>query len=169
MKRILLLALAIALILCVQHHRIEAKVVRVIDGDTIVVSIDGKLEKVRLVGIDCPEIEARRNKPFEYDAITNMTYLAEWGLKAKEFTERYLDHKTIELEFDEIAGLRDRYGRLLAYVYVNRTDFNALLIEKGLARVYVEGKFRKKSEYLKLEEIAKSKGFGLWKLGQAFN
>ncbi len=164
MKRLLLVALAISLILCVQHHRIEAKVVRVIDGDTIIVKIDGRLEKVRLVGIDCPEIDAHRNKPFEYDAITNLTYLAEWGLKAKEFAERYLDHKTVELEFDEIAGLRDRYGRLLAYVYVNRTDFNALLIEKGLARVYVEGKFKKKSEYLKLEEIAKLKGIGLWKI-----
>ncbi len=162
MRKFLIVTIAIVLILCVQHNKIEAKVVRVIDGDTIVVKIDGKLEKVRLLGVDCPETKAQRNKPFEYDAITNLTYLAKWGLKAKEFTKRYLEGKIVELEFDDNAGVRDRYGRLLAYIYVNGTDFNALLIEKGLARVYVEGKFKKKEEYLELEKFARINRIGLW-------
>jgi len=162
MRMLFILAIAIILTLCVQHGKIKAKVVRVIDGDTIVIEIDGKLEKVRLLGVDCPEIEVHRNKPFEYDAITNLTYLAEWGLRAKKFAEEYLKGKTVELEFDDIAGLRDRYGRLLAYVYVNGTDFNALLIERGLARVYIEGKFEKKNEYLELEKFARVNKIGLW-------
>ena len=168
MRKLLIVAIAVILILCVQHDKIEAKVVRVIDGDTIVVKIDGKILKVRLLGIDCPETEAHRNKPFEYNSITNLTYLTEWGLKAKEFTKKHLEGKIVELEFDETAGLRDKYGRLLAYVYVNGTDFNALLIEKGLARVYVEGVFKKKEDYIELERIAKNNKVGLWSFSESY-
>ena len=91
MRNPLIVTIAITLILCVQHDKIEANVVRVIDGDAIVVKIDGKLEKVRLLGIDCPK--AQRNKPFEYNAIINLTYLAKIG----QFIERQLESKIVEL------------------------------------------------------------------------
>ncbi len=141
----------------------EAKVVRVINGDTIDVLINGKTYRIRLLGVDCPEIEADRNKPYEYDSITDLEYLAKWGLKAKEFAEKVLDHGTVYVEFDRLAGLKGYYGRYLAYVYLeNGTDFNALLIKNGLARVYVEGTFEKENEYLKLENYAKTHKIGLW-------
>ena len=141
----------------------EAKVVEVIDGDTIDVMINDNTYRIRLLGIDCPEISPEENKPYEYDDITNLEYLAEWGLKAKEFTEKVLDHGTVYIEFDELAGLKGYYGRYLAYVYLpNGTDFNALLIKNGLARVYVEGTFKKESEYLKFENYAKTHKIGLW-------
>ena len=141
----------------------EAKVVRVIDGDTIDVLINGNTYRIRLLGVDCPETTAERNKPYEYDAITDLNYLAEWGLKTKEFARNVLDHETVYIEFDELAGLKGYYGRYLAYVYLpNGTDFNALLIKNGLARVYVEGTFKKENEYLKLENYAKTHKIGLW-------
>jgi len=140
----------------------QAKVVRVIDGDTIDVLID-KIYRIRLLGVDCPETTAEKNKPYEYDAITDLQYLAEWGQKAKEFTRKMLLGKAVYIEFDELAGLKGYYGRYLAYVYLkNGTDFNALLIKNGLARVYVEGTFEKESEYLKLENYAKTHKIGLW-------
>ena len=61
-----------------------------------------------------------------------------------------------------MTGYRDRYGRLLAYVYVNGTDFNALLLKEGYARVYVT-KFKKLEYYLKLQEIAMKERRGLWR------
>jgi micrococcal nuclease len=166
-RKILLLAVVATVLFscCVEEYqeRYKAKVVRVIDGDTIVVRFDGKTERVRLIGVDTPETKPKRNKPFEYDSITNLTYLAEWGLKAKNFTKRTLEGKTVELEFDRSAGLRDKYGRLLAYVYINGTDFNALLIKEGYARVFVTN-FKKLNHYLKLEREAMEKGIGLWSI-----
>ena len=127
------------------------------------VMINDNTYRIRLLGIDCPETSPEENKPYEYDDITNLEYLAEWGLKAKEFTEKVLDHGTVYIEFDELAGLKGYYGRYLAYVYLpNGTDFNALLIKNGLARVYVEGTFKKESEHLKFENYAKTHKIGLW-------
>ncbi|ADB57625.1 thermonuclease family protein [Archaeoglobus profundus] len=163
--RLLHLTVILALVFlgCLEYERVEkGVVVDVVDGDTIIVKIDGKIEKVRLIGVDTPEIKAEQNKPYEYDNITNLTLLAEWGLKAKEFAESYLDNKNVTLEFDPMTGYRDRYGRLLAYVYVNGTDFNALLLKEGYARVYVT-KFKKLEYYLKLQEIAMKERRGLWK------
>ncbi len=141
----------------------EAYVYRVIDGDTIDVLIGDKIYRIRLLGVDCPETTVEKNKPYEYDAITDLEYLAIWGRKAKEFTELKLKGKTVYIEFDESAGLKGYYGRYLAYVYLkDGTDFNALLIKNGLARVYTEGTFKKESEYVKLEQFAKTNKIGLW-------
>ncbi len=55
-----------------------------IDGDTIDVLIKGKIYRIRLLGVNCPETTAEKNKPYEYDSITDLNYLAKWGLKSKE-------------------------------------------------------------------------------------
>jgi len=143
--------------------RYEAVVVNVIDGDTIDVIVEEYRCRIRLLGIDCPETAPERNKPYEYDGITDLNYLAIWGIRAKEFARDLLLGRKVYLEFDEIAGLKGYYGRYLAYVYLeNGTDFNAILIKKGLARVYVEGEFRKEEYYLKLEMQARKNEIGLW-------
>ena len=119
------LILAIALILflcgCVQQKttfefgkKYEAKVVEVIDGDTLDVLIDKSVYRIRLLGVDCPEISKDRNKPYEYDNITDLDYLARWGVRAKRFAKELLEGKIVYVEFDELAGLKDRYGRYLA-------------------------------------------------------
>ncbi len=93
------------------------------------------------------EKTAENNKPYEYDNITNLECLAEYGVKAKQFTSSLL-RKDVYIEFDESAGLRGYYGRLLAYIYYNGDDFTAELVKKGYARVHVEENCKKNQEYL---------------------
>jgi len=132
-----------------------------VDGDTIDVELEGGVEeRVRLVGVDTPELSG--NDPEEYGGM-NEGWLDFWGLLAKSFVEGELAGRYVYLEFDELAGERDRYGRLLAYVILeDGTDFNAELVKEGYARVYAEGEFVKKDEYLAYQEKARSERVGLW-------
>jgi len=83
---------------------IPATVTRIIDGDTIEVSFQGKTEKVRLIGVDTPETK-HPDKPVQ-----------PYGPEAANFTEKQLAGKKIFLEKD--VSERDKYGRLLAYVWL---------------------------------------------------
>lgn len=97
-------------------------VVKVVDGDTIIVDIDGAEERVRLIGVDTPESvhpDADRNVPY--------------GAIASDFTKEQLQGKRVTLEYD-VQG-RDRYGRILAYVYLDGKMFNKTLLEEGHAKV----------------------------------
>ena len=142
----------------------KVKVVHVIDGDTIdVILPNGSVGRIRLLGIDTPETKPDRNRINEYDNIMDTEALARWGLEAKNFTKSWIENKTIKIQFDKLAGFKGYYGRWLAYVYtLNGTDFNAELLARGYARVYVEGEFQKKEEYLKLEKKAIDNKTGLW-------
>jgi|GEM_PF-4671677 micrococcal nuclease len=141
----------------------KVKVVDVVDGDTIdVIMPDGKEERVRMLGVDTPETAASKNKPYEYGDITDLDCLASWGLKAKQYTESKLEGKYVYIEFDPIAGMRGYYGRLLAYVYYDSTDFTAELVKQGYARVYTEGNFEKESEYVTYQSTAMENNVGLW-------
>ncbi len=98
---------------------IEVSVVRVIDGDTIKVLYTGKPESVRLIGIDTPEITRGKNEPF--------------GAQAGAFLEALLADRMVLIEFD--VGQRDRYGRLLAYVWAQGDgDPAPILVNAQLAR-----------------------------------
>ena len=78
-------------------RKYKARVVRVVDGDTIDVKIDGNVYRIRLLGVDCPETTASRNRPYEYDDITDLNYLAKWGAKAKVFAHSMLYNRTVYL------------------------------------------------------------------------
>jgi len=146
----------------------KVKVLNVIDGDTIDVLLpNGSVERVRMLGIDTPEKRPEDNEPYEFDSISDLDYLAEWGEKAAQFTESKLEGRYVYIEFDKIAGMRGYYGRLLAYVYLDGTDFTAELVKEGYARVYVEGEFKKEDYYVKLENEAKEEGQGLWRILKA--
>lgn len=93
------------------------QVVRIVDGDTIVVKIGGNDEKVRLIGIDTPE-------SVHPDGSRNVEY----GEIASNFTRTHLEGKEVSLEFD--VQERDRYGRILAYVYLDGKMFNKTLLEE---------------------------------------
>ncbi len=100
----------------------KTTVLRVVDGDTIVVKYNGAEEKVRLIGVDTPESvhpDSSRNT----DA----------GFAASEFTNVYLTGQEVELEFD--VQQRDQYGRLLAYVYLDGEMFNEKLLRTGYANL----------------------------------
>ncbi|AKG91661.1 Micrococcal nuclease-like protein [Geoglobus ahangari] len=140
-----------------------ARVVYVVDGDTIdVLFQDGTKERIRILGIDCPETDASRNRKGEYDGIADTQYLAVWGRKAEERAKELLDGKQVVVQTDDKAEPRDVYGRLLAYVYVNGVDFGAVMIKEGYARCYYEAEFSKRDLYRQLEEEAKQNKIGLW-------
>jgi micrococcal nuclease len=99
----------------------EAQVVRVIDGDTLVLA-DGA--RVRVLGIDAPELE-HDGHPADFLAHKAKAVLSELTL-----------HQKLSLEYDRLHY--DQYGRLLAYLYLpDHTFVNAALVRQGLARVYL--------------------------------
>ncbi len=125
---------------------------RVIDGDTIVVGLSGKDETVRLIGIDTPEITHGNTK-------------AEcFGQEAKRKTLETLSGKMVRLEDDESQSNRDKYGRLLRYVFLSDGTFvNQLLIEEGFAFEYTyQLPYQYQKEFKKAQAIAREEEKGLW-------
>ena len=138
------------------------KITKVIDGDTMDVRFkDGTTDRVRLLGVDTPETNAA-NKPNEYGNITDLKCLTEWGNKSDDYARSILDGKEVRLVFDEGAGERGYYGRLLAYIEIDGYDFNESLISRGYARVYEEGTSSREERYLSEQKKAISAGKGLW-------
>jgi micrococcal nuclease len=127
------------------------KVVRVVDGDTIVVSPN---EKVRLIGVDTPE------------TVHPKKAVACFGKEAKQFTRDAVEGKTIRLVLDKVNTKRrhrDQYGRTLAYAYLaDGTMLNAELIRQGYAHAYTRFQFRHLVEFRELESAARAEAVGLW-------
>jgi micrococcal nuclease len=126
-------------------------VLEVFDGDTLLVRVDGKEEKVRLLGIDTPEL-ARDDRPVQPLA----------G-EATTFTDRLARGRTVRLEPDPASDDRDRYGRLLRYVRLpDGADLSAELIRKGLGIAFTSFPFSRADQYVELEAAARKAGTGLW-------
>lgn len=122
------------------------KVVTVVDGDTIVISGG---EKVRYAGLNTPETHHPDKLP-EY-----------CGREASEANRRLVAGKTVRLEYDERQ--RDKYGRLLAYVYVDGLFVNAELIRQGYAQVSTyKDTQRHHKEFERLQRQAIAARRGLW-------
>jgi micrococcal nuclease len=120
---------------------------KVIDGDTIVLK-NG--ERVRYLGIDAPET---RFSPFgaEY-----------YGEEAKKRNRELVEGRRVRLEFD--VEKRDKYGRLLAYVFVDSIFVNALLLREGYAKLhFIPPNNRYLDLFIKLEKEAKLTNQGLWR------
>ena len=131
-------------------------VVRVVDGDTIVVSINEQDRYVRLIGIDAPESTADE---------TNKENTPE-GQQAGDHARELLDGKRVYLEYDTQGY--DVYGRKLAYVYFTdgMTMVNEKLVEDGYARIMIIEPNSKHERRLSLaEDKAKESGSGLWGAG----
>jgi len=110
-------------------------VTRCIDGDTLQLS-NG--EKVRLIGVDTPE--SKNNAKTRRDAKRterDIKSITEQGKRAKEFTRQLVEGKQVRLEFD--VRQRDKYGRLLAYVYVVSDIPNVVLPNKRIGHYDVQG------------------------------
>ena len=123
------------------------KVKRVIDGDTLLL-ING--ERVRLIGVDTPETK-HPQKPVQY-----------FGREAYLFTKEMVDGKEARFEFDRQK--RDRYGRLLAYVYLlDGTFLNAEIIKQGYGFAYTRFPFKYMEEFRRYEREARDKRKGLWR------
>jgi micrococcal nuclease len=136
-----------------------ARVLSIIDGDTIRVSFHGETETIRFIGVDAPELTPQ---PEPY------------GPEAEQYTRDKLPVLSyIGLEFDDDAcgGAQrpahcyDVYDRLLAYIRTEKgDDLGILLLSTGLARLYTYGDFGRKPEYEETEQYAKNLGVGIWSL-----
>lgn len=132
-----------------EAKRIKAKVVRAIDGDTVEVKIGDKLEKVRLIGIDTPETV--------HPEIGEEPY----GKEASKFTANNLEGRDVELELD--VQERDKYGRLLAYVWIGTELFNETLIKEGYAQVSTfPPNVKYANRFVAAEKEARENKKGLW-------
>jgi micrococcal nuclease len=124
-------------------------VVRVIDGDTIVVRLGGAEEDVRLIGVDTPET-VKPDTPVQC-----------FGERASHFTKRLLEGRRVRLTF----GLErhDVYGRSLAYVHLGHRFVEAMLVRRGLARsLTIPPNDRFAPLFRRLERRAALAGRGLW-------
>jgi len=130
----------------------EATVTRVVDGDTVHVAIDGADETVRYIGIDTPE-SVKPNTPVQC-----------FAKAASAANERLVDGRRVRIVYD--AERRDRYGRLLAYVY--RADdgafVNAALVREGYARTMtIPPNVRFADRFSTLARAAREERRGLWR------
>jgi micrococcal nuclease len=120
-----------------------AKVIQVIDGDTITVAGG---YRVRYIGIDAPEVYPEKEA---------------YGAEAWQANRLLVEGKSVRLERD--VSEADRYGRLLRYVYVDDIMVNAELVRQGLAEVKAYPPDIKYQDRLEgLESVAKAVGRGIW-------
>jgi micrococcal nuclease len=131
-------------------ERISATVIKVFDGDTLLVLLNGVKTKVRLLGVDAPE----KSGPY--------TTAEQGGIEAGKRLARLADNQTVTLEFGGDTR-QDKYGRSLAHVFLqDGTNLNAAMIAEGYAAVYRRFNFTHKDDYLSLEKKAKAQKRGIW-------
>ncbi len=135
-------------------QRIPAEFVRHVDGDTTVLKIDGKEQKVRFLLIDTPE------------TVKPNTKVQPFGLEASKRTKDLLSTASeITFEYDK-GDKTDRYGRALGYIFVDGTLLQKTLVSEGLARVaYVkEPNTKYLAELEQAQEQAKNESLGIWSI-----
>ena len=130
-----------------------ARVVTVNDGDTITVKLDGRTEKVRLIGIDSPE--TRDTRPDYRSA----------AYAASRYARSLMAGERVTLDPEPRQGDRDKYGRLLRYVILDDgTNVNEAMVRGGYARVYMRFNFTLKARFKVAEAEAKRGKLGVWAL-----
>ncbi|HSW99082.1 MAG TPA: thermonuclease family protein [Candidatus Saccharimonadales bacterium] len=122
-----------------------------IDGDTIAVKMNGKTESIRMVGVDTPETH-KPNTPVQC-----------YGPAAAAFTKSLISSGRVRLAADPDSTNRDRYNRLLRYVYIpDGRMVETELIKGGYGFAYTEFPFTKSAEFTADQNAAKTAGKGLW-------
>lgn len=122
-----------------------------IDGDTIEVDMNGTAEKVRFIGVDTPETHDPRKQ------------VQCFGVAAATFTKQQIGNNAVRLEADPTNTNRDRYNRLLRYVYTpDGRLINAEIIKQGYGFAYISFPFTKLEEFKGYQKQAQSQTLGLW-------
>ena len=129
----------------------QYRVIRIVDGDTIVINYKGKNEKVRLLCVNTPESvhpDKKQNIPM--------------GKVASDYTKKRLNGKYVDLEFE--GTFRGRYGRLLAYIIVDGVNFNLDLVRQGLSPYYIKYGLSQKydQEFREAERYARKHKLNIW-------
>jgi endonuclease YncB( thermonuclease family) len=136
------------------HAQVQTfKVLRVVDGDTIVVDVRGHNETVRLLGIDTPETVNPRKS------------VQCFGKAASDKMKTLINGKSIILIDDSTQGNRDKYKRLLRYVYLpdnKRTFINGEMVKQGYAFSYRQYSTKLLNKFNGYEAYAKAHNLGLW-------
>ena len=143
------LALIALLVILAAYHVLDAgkahRVEHVYDGDTIGLE-DGT--KVRLIGVDAPEVDSPYSKKEPF------------GEQSKSFLTGLILHREVTLSEGDPS--RDKYGRTLAYVYVDDVLVNGHMIREGWARAYRRFHHPWRDLFIVYEREARSKGMGMW-------
>lgn len=127
------------------------KVTEFIDGDTIAVNMNGASEIIRMIGIDTPETH-RPNTPVQC-----------YGPEAADFIEELIGRNKVRLQADPLNTNRDRYNRLLRYVYLpDGALVQTRIISEGYGFAYTQFPFQKNDEFETYEDTAEKAGKGLW-------
>ncbi len=127
------------------------RVLQIDDGDTIIVDMNGIEEKIRFIGVDTPETKDPR-KPVQC-----------FGHAATAFTKNLIGDNPVRLEADPTNTNRDRYNRLLRYVYLpDGTLVNGEIIRQGYGFAYVSFPVQKMEEFRALQVEAREQNRGLW-------
>lgn len=128
------------------------KVTKIVDGDTIKVDIGGTIETVRMIGVDTPEIKDPRKT------------VQCFGKEASARTKELLENQMVKLEADSTQNDRDKYSRLLRYIYLeNGTFINKKLIEEGYAFEYTyQIPYLYQAEFKAAQKLAETNNLGLW-------
>ena len=130
----------------------QYKVVEFVDGDTIAVDMSGHKETIRFIGVDTPETHDPRK------------VVQCFGVAAAGFTKNLIGNNNVRLASDPLSTNRDRYNRLLRYVYLpNGTLVNAEIIKQGYGFAYLSFPFTKTDEFHTYELQAQAANRGLWK------
>ncbi len=126
-------------------------VIKVDDGDTIEVDMGGQTESIRFIGVDTPETH-HPTKPVQC-----------YGPQASEFTTKTVDDSWVRLVADVKSGNRDRYARLLRYVYLEDGRLlNLSLVKKGFGFAIRAFPHTKMESFIQAEASAHVHNYGLW-------
>ena len=128
----------------------QARVEEVVDGDTILVRFGGNKERVRLIGVDTPETHHPEKAVQCY------------GQAATDYLQMKLDGEDVRLEADSTNTNRDRYDRLLRYVYLDEELVNESIIRDGYGFAYTLFPFQKIDDFKLAQEHAATNNLGLW-------
>lgn len=129
-----------------------------VDGDTITVNMSGTVETIRMIGVDTPETH-KPNTPVQC-----------YGVTAAAYTKQLIGINRVRLQADPLDTNRDRYNRLLRYVYLpDGTLVEEQLIKNGYGFAYILFPFEKRDEFSADQQAAKIQNNGLWAACQVTN
>jgi len=146
---VITLVIMVSYIMVTNHYKVKVELMSCVDGDTAWFVVNGREEKIRFLGIDTPES-------------TNI--VEEYGVDASEYTCNMLENANdIYIEYDINSDERDKYDRVLAYVFVDGNNLSELLLTKGLAEVkYIYGDYKYLDSFCNSQYEAYGKNLGIW-------
>lgn len=134
----------------IKTEKHKAIVKKVIDADTLVLEAD-KYTALRLIGINGPEITKGKNEPF--------------GQEGKEYLANLIEGKEITYQLDPNADEKDKYGRILAHVFLDQISIQSYLLKEGYVKLaYLFDEYEFIDVYKDAENIAKEKQLNIWSI-----